>query len=124
MMCTVLVIDDDEDIRFLIETMLCRLGYNVVCARDGIEGIRRYREIEPGLVITDIYMPDQDGVGTIREIRAHNSNTKIIAMSGSPTIGEFDILKFASKLGADQLLRKPFEPEELRKAVSSCLMSR
>ena len=119
---TVLVIEDDSDIRGFIEVALRRLGLNVVCARDGIEGLRQYYQSEPNLVITDIFMPNQDGIGAIREIRAHNSTTKIIAMSGSRRMGKADALKIALALGADEILAKPFGPEELGKAVSSCLV--
>jgi CheY-like chemotaxis protein len=119
---TVLVVDDNADILLIVETVLRRLGLNVVCACDGIEGVRQYQEIEPDLVITDIFMPNQDGIGAIREIRAHNSNAKIIAMSGNSKVGNLDMLQMASKLGAEKLLAKPFEPDELRAAVSSILM--
>jgi CheY-like chemotaxis protein len=119
---TVLVIEDDADLRRFIEMALRRLGLNVVCACDGIEGLLQYHQSEPDLVITDIFMPNQDGIGVIREIRAHNSTAKIIAMSGNRRMGKADALKIALRLGADRILAKPFGPEELDKAVSSCLV--
>ena len=119
---TVLVIDDNPDIRQFVEIALRRLGLNVICACDGIEGIRQYRETEPNLVITDIIMPNQEGIGTVREIRAHNATAKIIAMSGNARMGKTDALQIALKLGADKILTKPFGPEELRTVVSSFFM--
>jgi CheY-like chemotaxis protein len=118
---TVLVIDDDPDVRFFVETALRRLGLSVVCACDGLEGIRRYHQIAPDLVITDIFMPNQEGLETIRAIRGHNAAAKIVAMSGRSRMSDADALQIAMKLGADKALAKPFGLEELRASVSSCL---
>jgi DNA-binding response OmpR family regulator len=112
----ILVIDDDARFRRLAAKILTTDGHEVIEASDGAEGMRVFRKEKPGLVITDIIMPNQEGIETILELRRENPTIKIVAMSGSPgPSGGF--LKMAQQLGADEIIAKPFRAQELRAVV-------
>jgi DNA-binding NtrC family response regulator len=122
-MATILVIDDDALVRRTISRMLRCWGYEVIVAEDGREGVELFHRAAPALVITDIIMPDKDGIETIREICAVRPDVKIIAMSGGGRIGNLDFLNIAAKLGAAEIISKPFNPMHLRDCVERCLAS-
>ncbi len=115
----VLVIDDDADTRALLEQMLTNAGYEVVLAADGREGVALNRANPADLVITDLYMPTQEGLETITQLRKHFPDVKIIAMSGK-TAGA-TMLPVAKRLGAVAVLNKPFLANELLAAVQRAL---
>src|SRR5215469_8484641 len=117
----ILVIDDDILVRDTIVRILERKGYQVFVASDGARGVRIFRSEQPDLVITDIIMPEKEGLETIREIRGECSDAKIIAISGGARIGNMDFLEMAGKLGAAEIIPKPFDPAELISIVSRCL---
>jgi YesN/AraC family two-component response regulator len=81
-MARILIIDDESQIRSMLRLMLERVGYEVVEAPDGIEGIRKYREKPADLIITDLIMPNKDGIGMIIDLKKEFPEVKIIAMSG------------------------------------------
>ena len=114
----VLVVDDEEAIRSLIRAILEPMGYTILEAVDGRDGIRRFRESPTDLVITDMYMPRGDGLTVIRELRADYPTLQILAMSGSQRPDKFSE---AIRLGAVAMLSKPFGADELREAVAECL---
>jgi DNA-binding response OmpR family regulator len=119
-MARILVIDDDVMLQVMLKEALTLLGHEVRQAFDGKEGARLCRESPPDLVLTDIMMPEQDGLQTIRELRRSCPEVKIIAMSGgSHVLPELDSLPFASKFGARQVLYKPFAHDELKAALSA-----
>ena len=118
-MATILVIDDDAQIRRLLRQVLEREGHNVLDAGDGKEGIRFYRENEVDLIITDLIMPEKEGLETIMELRNEQPDLKIIAMSGGGKVPAEAYLKIADTLGAQKTLIKPFAREELLKAVDA-----
>lgn len=105
-MATVLVIDDDESVRRIVGRMLVTAGYEVFEARDGIAGMEALRRHSPDLVITDIVMPDQEGIETFARIR-EVSDVPVIAISGSVVSDDFDPLRDARMLGANVTLSKP-----------------
>lgn len=117
----VLIIDDDAALRRLIRRILTAAGHPVVEARDGADGMRRFAAEAPALVITDIIMPDQEGMRTILDIRAAGSRVGVIAMSGGGVGRAQDYLDMAVDLGADAALRKPFRPNELLALVARLL---
>jgi DNA-binding response OmpR family regulator len=119
----ILVIDDDLMVRRTMEQVLTQAGYDVLCAVDGEQGFRLFQEIEPDLVITDIIMPCREGIETIRAIKQANPRTKIIAMSGGARINNHDFLQIACKLGADFILAKPFNVDELCSLVRQGLVA-
>ena len=81
-MSRILVIDDEEIMRDLLRDMLESEGHEVICASDGKEGLELYSEISPDLVITDIVMPEKDGITVVWEIRAHYPDAKLIVITG------------------------------------------
>jgi DNA-binding NtrC family response regulator len=117
----VLVIDDEENIRTMVQQMLKRAGYDASSAADGSEGIRLQREKPADLVITDLIMPGQEGLETIMEIRRSFPKTKIIAISGGGHAGVLDFLPIATQLGALRTLPKPFTHQQLLALVKEVL---
>lgn len=109
----VLVIDDSKVVRRTVETTLTEAGYFAVAASDGSEGMRVWKETRPGLVITDIMMPECDGIEMMMEIRQHCPQAKILAMTGFRHSGSVDFAEMLRRLGADDVLIKPFAPEVL-----------
>lgn len=120
-MARILVIDDDGQVRGAIRRILERAGHTVLDAADGEAGIRVYRERPTDLIITDIFMPERDGIETIQQLRREFPGVKIIAISGGDRTRTVDLRKDAELLGASRTLRKPFELTELLEAVSELL---
>jgi CheY-like chemotaxis protein len=123
-MSKILVIDDDVIVRKTIIRLLEDGGYKVLSAEDGLRGMAMFRSEQPDLVITDIIMPEQEGIQTITEIRKAKPDAKIIAISGSRRIGNPDFLKMARSLGAMDVVSKPFDADELLTIVENCLAGR
>jgi DNA-binding response OmpR family regulator len=113
----ILVIDDDYLVRFTLARLLRKKGYDVVTAADGERGMTVFRSTAPDLVITDIIMPEQEGIETIRLMRRDRPDAKIIAISGGARFGDLDVLEIARKLGADDVIHKPFDAAELLSRV-------
>ena len=113
----ILIIDDDAHVRLTLQTILSRANIEVRCAPDGAEGLHQFRTGRPDLIITDIIMPDQDGVSIIGAIKREAPQTRVVAISGGGRIGNADILKRASDAGADHILPKPFAMADLLAAV-------
>jgi DNA-binding response OmpR family regulator len=113
----VLVIDDEDMIREIIKTVLTEAGYQVAGAANGAEGLKLLESQPVDLIITDILMPEKEGIETIIETRKSHPNIKIVAISGGGRAHNFHPLKIASKIGADMTLPKPFEPDELLAVV-------
>jgi len=120
-MSRILIIDDEPQIRNMLKDLFEDEGYDVVTAEDGDIGLRLYREQAADLIITDLIMPEKEGIEVIREIRKDNPETKIIAISGGGRIGPQNYLTFAQKFGAHLAFRKPVESVELLNAVSLLL---
>lgn len=120
-MPTVLVIDDERPIRALLREVLAEQGYDVTEAEDGVKGVRRAREQRPDLVITDILMPDKDGLETILELRAAAPHLPVIAISGGSTRVPMDVLAAARRFGARRVFSKPFDPLAVVAAVKELL---
>jgi DNA-binding response OmpR family regulator len=117
----ILVIEDDFAVRELILQTLSRAGYQVIAAGDGVEGLSLFREKNPALVITDIVMPQKEGLQTIIELRQESPGVKVIAMSGGGRYCNADYLKLARKFGAARTVSKPFMREEMLTAVRELL---
>ncbi len=113
-MVRILIIDDELSVRSYLKRLLVRWGYEVDCAPDGETGLQRCHEWQPHAVLTDIYMPGQDGLEFIRALRKQATGAGIIAMSGGGQIGQLDVLRSAKLMGARQVLTKPFDSETLK----------
>lgn len=120
-MTRILVIDDEEPIRKLTMRVLEMEGYEVEAAANGQTGIKRFREKPADLVITDILMPDMDGLEVIQELRRLQPELKIIAISGGGTMEAELALKLARRFGAGRILSKPFTIVALIDAVNEVL---
>jgi CheY-like chemotaxis protein len=122
-MALILIIDDEPQIRSMLKLMLERDGYDVAEAPDGIEGIRIYRQNPADLIITDLIMPNKDGIGVIIDLKKEFPNVKIIAMSGGGLNKPEGYLKGAKKLGAACTLTKPIDRGEMLRAIKDVLKS-
>ena len=121
MTTSILVIEDSKALRLIVEHSLSQAGYTVMSAEDGSEGVRLWQETQPELVITDIMMPERDGIETIREIRRQKPHAKILAMTGFYHSGSIDFPDMLRRLGADDVLTKPFLPKALLAKVEAML---
>jgi CheY-like chemotaxis protein len=117
----ILLVEDDESLRSLLRISLERMGNAVTEARDGKEALALFKQGPVNLVITDLVMPEKEGLETIRELRRGHPELKIIAMSGGGRADARDILKMAKLFGATAVFRKPFSLADLRKAVAKLL---
>jgi DNA-binding response OmpR family regulator len=118
-MARILVIDDDPDIRALLKELLKPAGHEVVLAADRREGAMQHSTGPADLVITDLYMPHQDGLKAIQELRSCFPEVAIIAMSGRTDTGA--TLSIAQQVSAIGILQKPFLVAELLAAVAKTL---
>lgn len=112
-MFRILIIEDDDSFREILQDKLEQAGYEVTGAPDGKAGLRLYREAPSDVVITDIFMPEKEGLETISELKHSFPDVKIIAMSGGGMMGAHECLHMAKKLGACKALTKPFELREM-----------
>ena len=122
-MTRILVIDDEEPVRFTLRKILEHGNYEVTVAKDGVEGTALFTAQPFPLVITDIFMPEKDGLQTIIELKKDHPDTKVIAISGGGQMGLIQQLETARHLGADRVIAKPFAPEEVLDCVKECLAS-
>ena len=118
---TVLVVDDDLVVREACALLLEDHGFRVVTALDGRDGLEKFRQLNPAVVLTDIIMPEKEGIAFIRELRHESAEVKIVAMSGSGRIGDMEVVEIAVKLGANAGLYKPFDDLQLIDAVRALL---
>jgi DNA-binding response OmpR family regulator len=116
---TILVIDDEENIRELMRAILENAGYTILDAADGDVGIEIARSNRVDLIITDLIMPGKEGIETITALRREHPHLKIIAISGA--IDSATYLHMADHLGADETIGKPFQPNELIETVGRLL---
>jgi DNA-binding response OmpR family regulator len=117
----ILIIDDDRRVRDTIKLVMEAAGYTLAFASNGREGLARFAEFTPDLVITDILMPEKEGIATITELRKLSKTLPIIAISGGGRVGNMDFLKVAQNMGATKTLSKPFDPDELIDTVAALL---
>jgi CheY-like chemotaxis protein len=120
-MARILLIDDDDDLRTMLSLTLAHFGHTVVEARNGKEGLALLPSAQADLVITDIVMPEKEGIETITELRKNCPKLKIIAMSGGGRGNAGDYLHTAKFMGATKVLAKPFTNDLLQAAISELL---
>lgn len=121
-MAKILVVDDEDLVRMTLRQMLEADGHEVLEAANGREGVALHSSDPVDLVVTDIIMPEQEGIETIVQLRRKNPQLKIIAISGGGRMKNMDFLKIASHVGADATLTKPFSTKELLETVNDCLV--
>ncbi|WP_372845042.1 response regulator [Pontiella sp.] len=120
-MARILIIDDDETIQNVFQRFLSGKGYEVLVASDGRKGLRIMEEVPVDLVITDIMMPETDGLEVVMAIRGKGTDIPVIAMSGGMHAMPMDFLPMAKKFGASKVLYKPIELEDLLAAVQEVM---
>ena len=120
-MQSILVIDDDKLMCLAVARILSSAGYEVAQAFNGDDGLQMCRNRKFDLVITDLIMPDKEGIQIIRELRKEDSGIRIIAMSAGGRGGATDYLKWARLMGAKECLSKPIKREDLLHAVTTVL---
>ena len=119
----VLVVDDDAGVRNFLRMLLELEGYEVATVRNGIEALEVQRSDPAVVVLTDIFMPDADGMETIVQLREEFPQTKIIVMSGGGSYRGADYLALAREIGAAKSLKKPFAPQDLIDAMREVVRS-
>jgi DNA-binding response OmpR family regulator len=120
-MSLILLVDDDEAFRKAQRLLLVKMGYSVLEARNGKEALRLAEVEPPDVMLTDIVMPEKEGLETIEDFRRLLPDVKIIAMSGGGRGSAIDYLKLAHLMGADHTLPKPFSLDELSVLLAAML---
>jgi DNA-binding NtrC family response regulator len=120
-MSTILIIDDEASFRKMTAKLLLGKGFDVVEAIDGNQGLELFKKHRPDLVITDIVMPDKEGLETIKELRKLDPEVKIIAISGGGIVDPKMYLDLASKFGAIRTFAKPFDSDILLLTIKEVL---
>lgn len=126
-MARIIVIDDDTTTLTAARLLLERLGHEVVTATSGVEGIESYLAEDADLVLTDIFMPQQDGFETMKRLRSVNPRARVVCMSLGPSSlaepGQVrdTMLRFAREFGADGSIAKPLNVDELRTVIDTAL---
>ncbi len=120
-MAKIIVPDDDIEVRDMICQILQREGHETVAVSNGLEAEQAWKQEPAEILITDIIMPDKEGLETVWEMRRDYPECKIIAISGGGRVDPRDYLKSALALGADRALAKPFERRDLLDLVDELL---
>jgi DNA-binding response OmpR family regulator len=122
-MARIVVIDDDEAIRAFVATVLKVKGHDVLALASGKEAVLAHTENPAELIITDILMPDFDGIEVIRRFKRSDNRVRILAISGGGWAQPEQFLTMAARLGADATLAKPFTVDQLLHSVERLLAS-
>lgn len=121
-MCQVVVIDDDTQVRRQLTQLISNKGYSVKNAPNGKIGLEIVKNKKPVLVITDIIMPEEDGLEVLSKIRVRFPNITTIAISGgSGRLNNFPLLELATKIGADYIFEKPLDDEQIVSVITQIL---
>jgi YesN/AraC family two-component response regulator len=121
-MARILLIDDDDSARSVLRLMLNQSGHLVIEARNGVEGMNLFMQANTDLVITDIIMPEKEGLELMKEMRRMVPSSKIIVISGGGRVNPKDYLRMAKHLGASRVLAKPISRDALIGAVNELLL--
>lgn len=119
--CSVLVVDDEAELRDVVSRVLLDAGHKVVCAANGQEATRALSKQTFDLILTDVIMPEKDGMQVISESRRMRPEMRIVAMSGGGHMSREQYLKMAKALGAHAVLEKPFGTEQLVETINAVL---
>ncbi|RKZ17352.1 response regulator [bacterium] len=120
-MASILIIEDDNEVREFLESVLTRAGYQTHTAANGREGVQVFRTGNFDLVITDIIMPEKDGIETIMDMKRERSDLRVLAISGGGRAEPDNYLESARLLGADATMKKPFTNQEIIATVKQLL---
>lgn len=120
-MARILIIDDNSAVLRVLHNLFLSEGHSVEDAPDSATGIKKHHEHPFNLILTDIVMPDREGISTIIELRHEYPGLKIIAMSGGGDFEPYGYLDIARRVGADRTIAKPFSAREIMDLVNSVL---
>lgn len=120
-MARVLLVDDEPLLRETLRTALQAVGFTVVVAPNGDVALKAIASEPFDVIVTDVLMPETDGLEMIMRIRKQSNNVRIIAMSGGGRMRNMDMLEFAKSFGADSVIAKPFLPKQLVALIKSLL---
>ena len=120
-MAGILLVEDDNDLRGMLKNSLEKSKYVVIEASNGREASQKFNSALVDLVVTDLLMPEQDGIGLIMELKKSKPDIKIIAISGGGKAGPANYLNIAETLGADAVFAKPFSLQEFMAQVNELL---
>ena len=120
-MSVILIIEDDKDHREMLKTALTRKDHIVLEAENGKEALIHFKQGVTDLVITDLIMPEEDGLKVIMKIREMKNDIKVIAISGGGIAGPGSYLNLAKALGADLIFSKPFSISDLTSKIDDLL---
>ena len=120
-MALIMVVDDDRHVQLALRQIVESAGHSAIEAGNGQEAIEMFQEYRPDLVITDIFMPQTDGIETIRTIRRCQPDARIIAISGGYVGSGWNYLGSVVVLGADMALQKPFTLSQMTTAIERLL---
>jgi CheY-like chemotaxis protein len=109
----ILIVEDEKDLRGMLKTSLIRRKYTVIEAENGKDAISHFKPLITDIVVTDIIMPDEDGLKVIIKLKELKPSLKIIAISGGGKAGPGSYLNLAKALGADAIFSKPFSVNDL-----------
>ena len=123
-MPNILIVDDDDSVRKTLRRILEREGYAVVDCANGQEALRAVSEHGPDLVITDVYMPEMDGIEFLTSLRENDPDLPVLAVSGGARVSPDFVLEDASQLGADAVMSKPYQIDQMRQMVRDLLARR
>jgi len=116
-----LVIDDQPEMLNMMKIVLERLGFDVTAAPSGKSIVHDLDDAFYDIIVTDIFMPDTDGIEVIRKLRSSRPDIPVLAVSGGGTNLDGDFLRVAKLLGASDVLQKPFMPDDLKRAVQDLI---
>ncbi|MBE6024863.1 MAG: response regulator [Cellulosilyticum sp.] len=118
-MAKIMVVDDAAFMRMMLKDILSKGGYEVVGeAENGLKAVDRYKELTPDLVLMDITMPELDGIGAVRQIKAIDPNAKIIMCSA---MGQQAMVLESIQAGARDFIVKPFQADRILEAVNKAV---
>lgn len=121
-MACILIVEDDKDLREMLKTSLLRKKHTILEASNGKDALVRFKPSITNLVITDLIMPEEDGLKVIINIKSIKPDIKIIAISGGGKAGPVNYLNLAKALGADEVFPKPFSLSNLLKKIDDLLV--
>jgi CheY-like chemotaxis protein len=117
-MSKILIIDDDKMVRDTLKIIVEAAGHQTLVANDGKEGLTLHAQGKPDLVITDILMPEKEGIETVTELQRRQPRLPTVAISGGGRTANMNFLKLAETFGADRTISKPFEPEDIIRIIA------
>jgi CheY-like chemotaxis protein len=122
-MAGILIVEDDKDLREMLKTSLLQRKFTVIEASNGKDALLRFKPSVTDLVITDLIMPDEDGLKVIIKIKEIKPSIKVIAISGGGKAGPGNYLNLAKALGADEIYSKPFSINDLLNKIEDLLIA-